>query len=95
MVLAHQFSAKLGLAPAADAKRAAHHLAEVGLPTKIRNIPGERLDAEALLALMYHDKKVTRGKLTFILTRGIGKAFVANDVANADVSKFLEEAVAL
>jgi 3-dehydroquinate synthetase len=37
------------------------------------------------------DKKVTRGKLAFILTRGIGKAFVAPDVDGSDVTGFLEE----
>ena len=30
--------------------------------------------------LIAQDKKVKRGKLTFILVRGIGQAFVANDV---------------
>jgi 3-dehydroquinate synthase len=37
------------------------------------------------------DKKVSRGRLTFILTRGIGQAFIANDVADTDVRAFLEE----
>jgi len=32
--------------------------------------------------------------LTFILTRGIGRAFVARDVAAAEVLAFLEEALA-
>ena len=30
--------------------------------------------------LIAQDKKVKRGKLTFILVRGIGQAFVARDV---------------
>jgi 3-dehydroquinate synthetase len=46
-------------------------------------------DAEAILAAMRQDKKVERGKLTFILTRGIGEAFIAKDVAEADVRAFL------
>ena len=29
---------------------------------------------------MAHDKKVTDGKLTFILLRGLGQAFVTRDV---------------
>ena len=32
------------------------------------------------MELMAQDKKVKRGKLTFILARGIGQAFVASDV---------------
>ena len=30
--------------------------------------------------LIAQDKKVKRGKLTFILARGIGEAFIAHDV---------------
>ena len=37
--------------PPDDARRVAAHLAEVGLPTQIDDIPGERQDAETLLAL--------------------------------------------
>ena len=29
---------------------------------------------------MAHDKKVSDGKLTFILVRGIGRAFITSDV---------------
>jgi 3-dehydroquinate synthase len=94
MVLAHEFSAKLGLAPAGDAVRVAAHLAEVGLPTRIGQIPGEQPNAEHLMQLMAQDKKVARGKLTFILTHGIGKAFIARDVSPAAVAEFLEEKVA-
>jgi 3-dehydroquinate synthase len=93
MVLAHQFSAKLGLAPPEDAERVAAHLAEVGLPTRIGDIPGANFTAEQLMQLMAQDKKVVRGQLTFILTRGIGKAFIARDVAPASVTEFLEEKV--
>ncbi|HZP19606.1 MAG TPA: 3-dehydroquinate synthase [Bauldia sp.] len=94
MVLAHRFSAKLGLAPVEDGLRVQRHLKEVGLPTRIADIPGGRLDATTLFALMQRDKKVSRGKLTLILTRGIGQAFVAGDVPAEKVSAFLDEAVA-
>ena len=44
--------------------------------------------------LIAQDKKVKRGKLTFILVRGIGKAFVAPDVDPAAVRTFLAEKLA-
>jgi len=94
MVLAHEFSAKLGLAPAEDAARVVAHLTEVGLPTRIGQIAGPRLGAEELMQLMAQDKKVARGKLTFILTRGIGKAFIARDVSPTAVGEFLAEKTA-
>ena len=41
--------------------------------------------------LIAQDKKVKRGKLTFILVRGIGQAFVARDVDPAQVRDFIEQ----
>ena len=41
--------------------------------------------------LIAQDKKVKRGKLTFILVRGIGSGFVASDVDAAEVRAFLTE----
>ena len=46
---------------------------------------------DALMDLIAQDKKVKRGKLTFILVRGIGQAFVENDVDAAEVRAFLTE----
>jgi 3-dehydroquinate synthase len=43
---------------------------------------------------MRQDKKMTAGTLPFILSRGIGQAYVAKDVALHDVEMFLAEALA-
>ncbi|TIU86266.1 MAG: hypothetical protein E5W01_14875, partial [Mesorhizobium sp.] len=47
--------------------------------------------AEALLAFITQDKKVSRGALTFILTRGIGQAFIARDVPASEILSFLRD----
>jgi 3-dehydroquinate synthase len=95
MVLAAEFSAQLGMIATADAARVERHLAAAGLPTHLRDIAGfaqEGLkDADALMALMAQDKKVKRGKLTFILLQAIGRAVVANDVEPALVRDFLQQ----
>lgn len=95
MVLAAEFSARLNMIPAAEAARVQRHLASVGLPTRLQDIAGfqqEGLgDADTLLALMGQDKKVKRGKLTFILLEQIGKAVIVNDVDPAKVRDFLQE----
>src|SRR5215813_4833515 len=95
MVLAAEFSASLGMIPQADAARIAHHLAEVGLPTHLQDIAGfaqEGLgDADSLMALMAQDKKVRRGRLTFILLEAVGRAIIARDVEPAPVRDFLKE----
>ncbi len=91
---AFDFSARRGLLPPADAERVSRHLAAVGLPADISDIPGERPAADRLMELMSQDKKVKRGKLTFILARGIGQSFIAADVEPADVRAFLSEKLA-
>jgi 3-dehydroquinate synthase len=98
MVLAAEFSAKLGMIGAADAARVERHLAEAGLPTRLQDIAGfaqEGLaDADGLLALMAQDKKVKRGKLTFILLEAIGRAVIAKDVEPSLVRDFLNDKLA-
>jgi 3-dehydroquinate synthase len=91
IVCAFEFSTRLGLLPGNDAGRVAHHLAAVGLPTHIRDVPGLDVTADRLMDLIAQDKKVKRGKLTFILSRGIGQAFIANDVDPAQVREFLQQ----
>jgi 3-dehydroquinate synthase len=89
MVLAHEFSSSLELAPAEDAARVRAHLKEAGLPVSISEIPGARPSTEVLMHHVAQDKKVSRGRLTFILTRGIGQAFIASDVPPSTVEAFL------
>ena len=91
MALAHRFSSRLNLASPDDAARVEAHLRAVGLPWRMADIPGDLPDAEALLAFIAQDKKVSRGALTFILTRGIGQAFIAKDVPASEVLSFLRE----
>ncbi|MBY5785484.1 3-dehydroquinate synthase [Rhizobium leguminosarum] len=91
MVLAHEFSARMNLASPDDARRVERHLKEVGLPTSMADIPGELPPAETLMDAIAQDKKVKSGKLTFILTRGVGQSFVADDVPASEVISFLQE----
>ncbi len=91
MVLAHEFSARMNLASPDDARRVEAHLKAVGLPTRMAEIPGTLPPAEVLMDAIAQDKKVKGGKLTFILTRGIGQCFVADDVPASEVISFLKE----
>jgi 3-dehydroquinate synthetase len=54
-------------------------------------VPGGAPGIDRLMDLIAQDKKVKRGKLTFILVRGIGEAFVENDVDAAEVRAFLAD----
>ncbi|WLS03463.1 3-dehydroquinate synthase [Shinella oryzae] len=91
MVLAHQFSARMNLCSPDDGKRVEAHLRAVGLPTTMGEIPGSLPPAEVLMDAIAQDKKVKAGKLTFILTRGVGQSFVADDVPQSEVIAFLKE----
>jgi 3-dehydroquinate synthase len=98
MVLAAELSVRLGMIGEADAARVRRHLAEVGLPTRLQDIAGfaqEGLaDADALMALMAQDKKVKRGRLTFILLAAVGRAVIAPDVDPPLVRDFLHAKLA-
>ncbi len=91
MVLAHGFSAKLGLSPSQDTSRVKHHLEAAGLPTRLADIPGHLPDTDFLMNAIAQDKKVVRGALTFILTRGIGQSFIEKNVDPSAVRAFLDE----
>ncbi|QPF85364.1 3-dehydroquinate synthase [Bradyrhizobium genosp. L] len=94
MVLAAEFSAQLGMIAPDDAARIARHLSAVGLPTRLQDIAGFKqeglADADALLALMAQDKKVKRGRLTFILLEAVGRAVISNNVEPSLVRDFLQ-----
>ena len=89
MACAFRFSQALGLCPGQETQRVEAHLKAVGLPTRIRDIPGWTHGAADVLEAMFQDKKVSRGKLTFILAKGIGKSFIAKGVEPEKVEAFL------
>ncbi len=94
MVCAFRLSERMGLCPAGSADRVTAHLRAVGLPTEVRDIPGERMHADRLIDLMGQDKKVRDGRMTFVLARDIGEAFLTQDVDLAEVRALLMEACA-
>jgi 3-dehydroquinate synthase len=95
MALAFEFSSRRqGLISKPDAARVVRHLAETGLPTRLKDIPGPLPSVDQLMELIAQDKKVKRGMLTFILVRGIGAAFVEAGVDPREVRVFLSEKLA-
>lgn len=87
---AFRFSASQGLIGKDAADRVEAHFERVHLPTRIADIQGQGAPSvETLLTIMGQDKKVSAGRLTLILVRGVGQAFATRDVETAAVSKFL------
>lgn len=86
MVLAHRFSAQLGMAPEADADRVVAHLASVGLPTRLSNVG---IKAKTLLPWMAKDKKNSAAGIGLVLTHGIGKALFVPAAPRDALTAFL------
>lgn len=91
--LAFELSQRLGLCSQEAPSRVRAHLRAMGMKTDMAEIPGDLPDAAGLLDLMGQDKKVVDGRLRFILARGIGQAFVADDVPADAVLAVLTEAL--
>ncbi len=90
MAMAFAYSQAQGLCSGQDVHRVIAHLKAVGLPSSLQDIPDFKATSEELMAHIAQDKKVSAGKLTFILATAIGDAFVAKDVPKASVEEFLQ-----
>jgi 3-dehydroquinate synthase len=89
MAMAFRFSAALGHCSGQDAVRAERAIAASGLAIDARALPGWPYAADRLIDHMAQDKKAEGGRLTFILARTIGDAFVAKRVALEPLRQFL------
>ena len=93
--LAFEVSARMGLCSQEDPSRVRAHLKAMGMKTDLGDIPGDLPRADALIDLMGQDKKVIDGALRFIMARGIGDAFVTDDVPQDVLKSVLTDALAL
>ncbi len=87
--LAFRFSARQGLCPEIEAARVERAIAAAGLPTRLAQAGSFR--ADGLLKRMAGDKKAEGGRLTLVLARGVGEAFVQKGVDRRAVGEFLRE----
>ena len=89
LVLAFELSAWRGFCPAEDAVRVRAHLRAAGLPTTLVET-GISASGDRLVAHMGSDKKKSAGRLQFVLTHAIGRAFVDGGVELAEVARLLD-----
>jgi 3-dehydroquinate synthetase len=92
MMLAFDFAGRLGLVATGDGERVRRHFAATGLPTRLADVGLASIAAARLIAHMGKDKKVRDGKITLILPRRIGDAFVMKDAPAGQLRDFLAEA---
>ena len=91
MVLAFDFAVRQGICTGQDATRVRRHIEAIGLPTELSAL-GLSGKPDALLAHMGKDKKVRDGRITLILPRRIGDAYVTRDATAGDLRTFLADA---
>lgn len=91
MIMAFEFCAAQGLCSSADAERVKAHLSSLHMPVDLSGLPCQDWTAELLMNHMMKDKKVKDGKVTFVLVKGIGKAFLSSDVDDADMKAYLDD----
>ena len=86
--MAFRFSAFTGVCEAAEAERVETAIAAAGLPTRLATVG--TLSTEALIKRMAGDKKAEGGRLTLILARAVGEAFVDKAVDRPTLAAFLK-----
>ena len=94
MAMALRYSVKLGVCSGQDAMRAERLLNALGLATRVSDLGGGPYKPDELLAHMAHDKKARNGRLTLILARGIGQAYIQRDADLQPLKEFLVSEVA-
>ena len=62
--------------------------------TGLQGLADQSWSADILMNHMRQDKKVSDGRLSFVLARGIGDAFITDDVSMEDVRAVLEQSLA-
>ena len=91
--LAFRLSARLGYCDPAVAEQVVGHFAAVGLPAELAML-NRRFSAQRLIGHMRRDKKTRDGRLTFVLARGIGRAFTCEVAADHVTELLLAEGCA-
>ena len=89
MIMAFDLSAKMGLCATEECDHIRAHFDKIGAQKASKF----NFNIDALLHHMKGDKKMSDGKLTFVIARGIGKSFLSKDVDMEDVRSILENAL--
>lgn len=89
MVMAFELSSRLGHCSADEVDKVKNHFTAVGLPISMKDIR-DSWDVDALLGHMQRDKKVSGGKMVFILVKGIGEAYIEKEVGEAELLELLK-----
>lgn len=91
MLMAMEISCEMGHSSPQDLSRLRAHYAEVGLASNLRDY-AQDWDVASLMDHFTRDKKVVDGKCNFVLLKGVGHAFVTQDVEQGLLEQVLQRA---
>ena len=86
MVMETRIAQKLGFIKGDELIRLKNVVAGAGLPTQMPD-----LDTEKIVQAIKHDKKITAGKVKFVLPKAIGDVFVTDEVSLSLVEEVLKD----
>ncbi len=84
MMAAARISNQLSIFDTGELDRLKDVIERAGLPTEIPD-----LEVDSILQAMKHDKKISRGRIRFILPKSIGEVFITDEVSLSLVKKVL------
>lgn len=88
MVMAAHLSCKLGLCTQADYLAIKNHLSKIGLRTSLKEI-NVKLDIQKIIEAMAQDKKISEGKMVFVVLKKMGEAILKSDIDSRLVKEIL------
>ena len=91
MLMAMKLSNKLNYASKEDFHLLENLLKKTKLPTRLKDLSLKKWDSNKILKNMQSDKKTYKGKINFILCKGIGKTFIKQNIANQIIKETIEE----
>jgi 3-dehydroquinate synthase len=86
MVIAARLAEALEMMPGSDRERVEALVRRAGLPVELP----DGLKSKEMLECFYHDKKVTGGRLTFVLPEQIGRVVIKKDLEEAACLSLLD-----
>ena len=90
MALAYDLATEMQLCTGQDRGRVHAHLAGLGLVTRLADSPAAFADNDRLIDIMRRDKKARRGRMRFVVPRGIGDSFVSDKVPEDTLRSVLD-----
>ncbi|GAA0205195.1 3-dehydroquinate synthase [Kangiella japonica] len=90
IVMATEYSVRLGLLSSSESEAVRRLIQRFGLPTTLDSM-NFRVSASDLVSAMALDKKNVDADLTLILPKAIGKVTIRNNIKTQDVEQFIEQ----